>query len=110
MQYWPYLVMPGLKPVSRYQIAFRDADVLRIARLDRAACARLADGRQPRRGRISSGRDCRPLALFVITLTMWFAPKIATVLDVVSRPVLRRSFGGAGTVHRQHDHRGRFSF
>src|SRR5258708_16199710 len=22
MQYWPYLVMPGLKPVSRYQIAF----------------------------------------------------------------------------------------
>ncbi len=22
MQYWPYLVMPGLRPVSRYQIAF----------------------------------------------------------------------------------------
>jgi len=33
--------------------------------------------------------------LFVITLIMWFAPKIATVLDVVSRPALRRSFGGA---------------
>ena len=22
MQYWPFLVMPGLKPVSRYQIGF----------------------------------------------------------------------------------------
>jgi membrane glycosyltransferase len=27
---------------------------------------------------------------------MWFAPKIATVVDVVSRPELRRAFGGAG--------------
>jgi membrane glycosyltransferase len=35
------------------------------------------------------------MALFVITLIMWFAPKIATVLDVVSRPALRNSFGGA---------------
>jgi membrane glycosyltransferase len=36
------------------------------------------------------------MALFVITLIMWFAPKIATVIDVVSRPALRNSFGGAG--------------
>ena len=36
------------------------------------------------------------MALFVITLMMWFAPKIATVLDVLSRPKLRRAFGGAG--------------
>jgi membrane glycosyltransferase len=36
------------------------------------------------------------MALFVITLIMWFAPKIATVIDVVSRPSLRNSFGGAG--------------
>src|SRR5438477_5137189 len=35
------------------------------------------------------------MALFVITLIMWFAPKIATVLDVVSRPALRNAFGGA---------------
>ena len=27
---------------------------------------------------------------------MWFAPKIATVIDVVSRPQLRNAFGGAG--------------
>jgi membrane glycosyltransferase len=36
------------------------------------------------------------MALFVITLIMWFAPKIATVIDVVSRPQLRNAFGGAG--------------
>jgi membrane glycosyltransferase len=36
------------------------------------------------------------IALFIITLIMWFAPKIATVIDVVSRPKLRGAFGGAG--------------
>src|ERR1043165_6074930 len=35
------------------------------------------------------------MALFAITLVMWFAPKIATVLDVISRPALRNAFGGA---------------
>ena len=34
--------MPGLKPVSRYQLALRDADVPRLAGLDRAAGARHA--------------------------------------------------------------------
>ena len=32
-------------------------------------------------------------ALMVIILVMWFAPKIATVLDVLTRPPLRRAFG-----------------
>ena len=29
-----------------------------------------------------------------IILVMWFAPKIATVIDVLTRPKLRRAFGG----------------
>jgi membrane glycosyltransferase len=33
-------------------------------------------------------------ALFGIVLMMWFAPKIATVIDVLTRPRLRREFGG----------------
>lgn len=33
-------------------------------------------------------------ALMVIILVMWFAPKIATMLDVLTRPRLRRAFGG----------------
>src|ERR1044072_8134685 len=38
------------------------------------------------------------MALVAIRLIMWFAPKIATVLDVISRPALRNAFGGAGRV------------
>jgi len=34
------------------------------------------------------------LALFAIILVMWFAPKIATVTDVLLRPAARRAFGG----------------
>ena len=34
------------------------------------------------------------LALLAVILLMWFAPKVATVIDVLSRPDLRRLFGG----------------
>ena len=34
--------------------------------------------------------------LLTLILSMWFAPKIATVIDVLTRPALRRGFGGAG--------------
>src|SRR2546421_7141420 len=33
-------------------------------------------------------------ALLAIILVMWFAPKIATVIEVLTRPALRRAFGG----------------
>jgi membrane glycosyltransferase len=36
------------------------------------------------------------LVLLIVILIMWFAPKIATVIDVLSRPDLRRAFGGTG--------------
>ncbi len=94
MQYWPYLVMPGLKPVSRYQIAFAMLmflgspawmGLLVLGTLAVAAAATPADFIRADAG----------TALFVIILIMWFAPKIATVVDVVSRPALRRAFGGA---------------
>src|SRR5262249_32202793 len=34
--------------------------------------------------------------LLVGLLVMWFAPKLATVLDVLSRPAARQAFGGTG--------------
>jgi membrane glycosyltransferase len=34
------------------------------------------------------------VALLAVVLSMWFAPKIATVIDVLRRPALRRGFGG----------------
>ncbi len=93
-QYWPFLLMPGLKPVSRYQIAFAMLMFLGSpAWIGLLVLGSLAVA-------VSGPADfIRPdagMALFVITLIMWFAPKIATVLDVVSRSALRRAFGGAG--------------
>jgi membrane glycosyltransferase len=94
MQYWPYLVMPGLKPVSRYQIAFAMLMFLGSpAWIGLLVLGSLAVATQ---GAANFIRPDAGMALFIITLIMWFAPKIATVLDVVSRPKLRRSFGGAG--------------
>jgi membrane glycosyltransferase len=36
------------------------------------------------------------MALFVCVLVMWFAPKIASAIDILLHPQLRRGFGGAG--------------
>ncbi len=93
MQYWPYLVMRGLRPVSRYQIAFAMLMFLGSpAWIGLLVLGSLAVASQ---GAANFIRPDAGMALFVITLIMWFAPKIATVLDVLSRPALRRSFGGA---------------
>jgi membrane glycosyltransferase len=94
MQYWPYLWLPGVQLISRYQIAFAMLmfvgspawiGLLLFGTLALAAAGSPAAFIRPDAG----------MALFVITLIMWFAPKIATVLDVVSRPQLRNAFGGA---------------
>ena len=93
MQYWPYLVMPGLKPVSRYQIAFAMLMFLGspawIGLLVLGTLALAVTGTPSEFIRPDAGT-----ALFIIILIMWFAPKIATVIDVISRPELRRAFGG----------------
>jgi membrane glycosyltransferase len=94
MQYWPYLVMPGLKPVSRYQIAF--AMLMFLGSPAWIGLLVLGSLSVAIQGAANFIRPDAGMALFIITLIMWFAPKIATVLDVVSRPKLRRSFGGAG--------------
>jgi membrane glycosyltransferase len=94
MQYWPFLVMEGLKPVSRYQIGFAMLMFLGSpAWIGLLVLGTLAVATE---GAANFIRPDAGMALFVITLIMWFAPKIATVLDVISRPRLRASFGGAG--------------
>jgi len=93
MQYWPYLVMRGLRPVSRYQIAF--AMLMFLGSPAWIGLLVLGSLAVATRDAADFIRPDAGLALFVITLIMWFAPKIATVLDVLSRPALRRSFGGA---------------
>jgi membrane glycosyltransferase len=93
MQYWRFLVLPGLTPVSRYQLglailmfigspawmAMMGTTVLLFIFSEPSA---------------SFMRGDAGIALFVWVLLMWFAPKIATALDILLRPDLRRDFGG----------------
>jgi membrane glycosyltransferase len=95
MQYLRFVGLPGLKLVSRYQLVFAllmflgSPAWMGLLVLGTAAVA-LAD---------SPAAVIRPdagLTLLVVILIMWFAPKIATVIDVLTRPALRRAFGGTG--------------
>jgi membrane glycosyltransferase len=93
LQYGHFLFWPGLKLVSRYQLAFAMLmffgspvwiGMLVVGTLALAFSPTPGDFIRPDAG----------MALLAIILVMWFAPKIATVLDVLTRPDLRRSFGG----------------
>ncbi len=93
MQYGHFLFWPSFKAVSRYQLAFAMLmflgspawiGMLVIGTLVLALTPTPAQFIRPDAG----------MALLAITLVMWFAPKIATVLDVLTRPDLRRAFGG----------------
>jgi membrane glycosyltransferase len=94
MQYWHFLLLPGLKPVSRYQLIFALLMFLGspawIGLLVIGTLALASAGSAAAFIRADAG-----LALFLIVLVLWFAPKIATVIDVLTRPSLRRAFGGA---------------
>jgi membrane glycosyltransferase len=93
LQYGHLLFTPGLKPVGRFQLAFAMLmflgspawiGLLIVGTLTLAAKQTPADFIRPGAGH----------ALLAVILIMWFAPKIATVIDVLTRPTLRRAFGG----------------
>ncbi|HVG52234.1 MAG TPA: glucans biosynthesis glucosyltransferase MdoH [Xanthobacteraceae bacterium] len=92
MQYWRFLVMPGLRLVSRCQLAIAILMFMGSpAWVGLLVFGTLLALRGP--------QAIDPLygwALLALILFMWFAPKIATVLDVLSRAPLRRAYGGAG--------------
>jgi membrane glycosyltransferase len=93
MQYWHFLTMRGLKPVSRYQLAFAllmflgSPGWIGLLVLGTLAVAFAGSGE----AFILPGAG---IAVFWLVLLMWFAPKIATVIDVLLRSPLRKSFGG----------------
>ncbi len=92
MQYWHFLTVPGLAAVSRYQLAlallmFIGSPAWIGLLLVGAAAAAMADG--------SFIRADLGLLLLGITLVLWFAPNLASLADVLSRPQLRQQFGGA---------------
>lgn len=91
LQYRRLLAMPDLKPVSRAQLFLAILMFLGspawIGFMTAAAVL----------GAVSDQMPYRPdtgAILFFTVLTMVFAPKLATVADVLARKDLRRAFGG----------------
>ncbi len=91
LQYRRLLTMPGLKPVSRAQLFLAILMFLGspawIGFMSAAALLGLTTDGMPFRA--DTG-----LVLFCTILTMVFAPKLATVADILSRRDLRKAFGG----------------
>ena len=93
LQYGFFLFLPGLKFVSRFQLLFAMMmflgspawiGLLIVGTLAIATSDSMADFIRPDAG----------YALLAVYVVMWFTPKIATGLDVLARPDLRRAFGG----------------
>ena len=93
LQYSHFLFRPGMKFVSRFQLAFAMLMFLGSpAWIGLLVVGTLALSASP-----TAAAFIRPdagHALLAVILVMWFAPKIATVIDVLTRPTLRRAFGG----------------
>jgi membrane glycosyltransferase len=96
MQYWGLLSLPGLRPISRLQLAFAILMYLGspawMAMVALGALELALAG-----GPTLAGVYARPgvgAALLAIMLLMIFAPKLASALDVLLRRSARRSYGG----------------
>ncbi|MTI00007.1 glucans biosynthesis glucosyltransferase MdoH [Roseibium sp. RKSG952] len=92
LQYRRLLTMKGLKPISRIQLAlamlmFLSSPAWLSFMISAAILGLTATDFAP-------FRPDTGLLIFVAIMTMVFAPKIATVLDILVRPSLRRQFGG----------------
>jgi membrane glycosyltransferase len=95
MQYWRFLTLSGLRPVTRYNLAIAILmfvgspawiGMLVLGTLSLALAKTPSDFIRPDAGMI----------LFVLVLVMWFSPKIASAIDILMRADLRRAFGGTG--------------
>ena len=90
MQYFRFLGMPGLRPVSRWQLWIAIAMYLSGPGWIGFTVFGLI-----RQGPMDADLG---LLLLVLSLTMNFAPKLATLADVLLRRRLREAFGGAPAV------------
>jgi membrane glycosyltransferase len=93
MQYWRFLAMPGLKFVSRCQLLFAIVAFLGspgwIGLLITGTLALVFTDVPSNFIRSDAG-----IGIFIAVLIMWFAPKIATVANILTRPAARNTFGG----------------
>jgi membrane glycosyltransferase len=97
MQYFQFLSLANLKPVSRYQLMLAIVMFIGspawIGLLVLATIALVSFDSPARFIRADVGN-----ALFVWAFVMWFSPKIASFIDLLLRPDARRAFGGAGRI------------
>ncbi len=95
MQYWRFLALPRLKPTSRVQLLLA---ILMFAGspawLAMLVCGAIGAARVEDPARFM--RADAGCALLTCVLIMWFAPKLASVIDILLRPDQRQKFGGAG--------------
>jgi membrane glycosyltransferase len=97
MQYWQLLRMPGLKPISRFQLLF----AIWMYLSSPAWMAMMALGTVMLALSETSSAPSVPVkfgagaALFAIVMLMTFASKIASIVDVLLRRSAPRSYGGA---------------
>jgi membrane glycosyltransferase len=97
MQYWPFLLLTNLKPVSRYQLMLAIMMFIGspawVGLLVLATIALVSFDSPARFIRADVAN-----VLFAWVLVMWFAPKIAGVVDLLLRADARRAFGGAACI------------
>jgi membrane glycosyltransferase len=96
MQYWQLLGMPGLKPVSRFQLMFAIQMYIGSPAwmaMTAIGAVLLALSNTPAAQYVPVEPGAGTL-LFAIMMLMTFAPKIATVIDVLLTSRLRRAYGG----------------
>lgn len=97
MQYWQLLSMPGLKPVSRFQLVFAILMYLgspawmAMTAIGTILLA-ISDTPAAQYVPVKAGAGT---ALFAIVMVMTFAPKIASTIDVLLTRSARRSYSGA---------------
>src|SRR5215470_17417383 len=93
MQYWQFLRLPGLHPLSRYHLAFAILMFLGSpAWMGLLLIGSVAVALAPTPSDFM--RWDAGITGLLLVLTMWFAPNIATVIDVLTRAKLRHLFGG----------------
>jgi membrane glycosyltransferase len=96
MQYWRLLALPGLKPVSRFQLIFAIQMYLGSPAwmaMTAMGIMLLALSDAPTGPYVPVELGAGTI-LFTIMMLMTFSPKIATSIDVLLRQPLRRSFSG----------------
>jgi membrane glycosyltransferase len=96
MQYWRLLTLPGLKPVSRFQLLFAIQMYLGSPAwmaMTAIGIVLLALSDTPS-GPYVPVEVGAGTVLFAIMMLMTLAPKIASIIDVLMTPTARRSYGG----------------